>query len=353
MAALRTATPYQSQSFCRAWLSLAGPLEPLIVIARDSKGMATALLPLYVRAFGPWRFAAFQGARMANYQMGLFSEPGAWSAADAEALIKETLRSARLDAFMFSNQPASWRGAANPFAALGGAPSPSFAYATRLDGDFEIWQRAHFSTQARKKRRAKTRKLEALGPIRHRRAVDAEARRAVLAAFFAQKAARMRSRSLPNEFDEPAQVGLLEILAADVDSGFELHMLEVGERIVAVFGGLLAEGRLSGVVFSHDIADDVAPMSPGELLISEIVRDCFSRNLAAFDLGVGEARYKSECCEITEPLIDAAFGRTFIGRLAGGLFLAARAAKREVKHSPGLFDLARVVQRGFVKLRFR
>ena len=56
-----------------------------------------------------------------------------------------------------------------PCRELGGAASPSFAHMTRLDGDYPRWLAAHYSADARKKRRAKTRRLAAIGEIALRR----------------------------------------------------------------------------------------------------------------------------------------------------------------------------------------
>ena len=167
------------------------------------------------------------------------------------------------------------------------------------------------------------------------------------------KGARAWAReNLPNEFEAPDNVALIERLAG-AEPALELHALKVGERIVSVFGGLCAHGRLSGLIFSHDISEDVAAASPGELILAEIVRDAIRRNLAEFDLGVGEARYKSECCEVAEPLIDAAFAATFFGRVAASLFLQMRALKRRVKRSPRFLELARRAQRWDFRLRVR
>ena len=324
-------------------------------MARDAAGEPVALLALDYRRFGPFAFAALMGGRMANYQMALLSDPAAWTPEAARALILAVARRARLDLVVMPNLAAQWRGGANPLAALGASLSPSFAYCTRLEGGFDAWAQAHFSASARKKRRAKTRKLAEIAPPRHERAGDAAGRRAALDAFLAQKRARMRARALPNLFDAPAPVAWLERLSepSHETPDFEWHVVKAGERIVSVFGGLVADGRLCGLVFSHDIAADVAPASPGELLVMEIVRDAFQRGLAEFDLGIGEARYKSECCEIVEPLVDAALARTILGGLAGRAYLAARALKRWIKHSPELFDSARVVQRWLFTPRAR
>ena len=62
-------------------------------------------------------------------------------------------------------------------------------------------------------------------------------------------------------------------------------------------------------------------------MVQAVVADAIARGFAEFDLGVGEARYKDEACEIVEPLFDSAFAVTLKGRLAAWAFLAARRAK--------------------------
>ena len=81
------------------------------------------------------------------------------------------------------------------------------------------------------------------------------------------------------------------------------------------------------------------------MLILGIVRDAIARGLCEFDLGVGEARYKSACCEIVEPLVDGAFGVSRLGRIAAPVFLQGRRVKRFVKQLPALLAAARLTQR--------
>ena len=351
---LASASPYQSYAFCHAWMETEGAAmgaTPLVAISRAENGEAVALLPLCRLRRGPLIVAEFQGGRMANYQMGLFRDPETFTRADVEALLKSVTKLSRVSLFVFRHQPFSWRGRPNPFAAIAGPPSPSFAYATALGADFEAWARAHYSSAARKKRRAKTRKLEAFGPVSHVRARSEAERRAALAAFLDQKRARMAELSLRNAFDEAATRALVGALAGLDD--FELHFAKAGDRIVSVYGGLLRNGRLSGMLFSHDVAPDVAPSSPGEFLILALAEDAIGRGLQSLDFGVGEARYKSEACEIVEPLFDSAFAANWLGRLGSAAYLISRKLKRRVKQTPRLFDLARSAQRWAFRRRAR
>ena len=114
-----------------------------------------------------------------------------------------------------------------------------------------------------------------------------------------------------------------------------------GARIVATYGGAAQGERWSGMFNSFDADEEVARSSPGDLLLVKIVESCCARGLRAFDLGVGEARYKAALCDQPIPLFDAAIGFGPLGRAAAALVLARQALKRTVKRHPRLMALAR------------
>jgi CelD/BcsL family acetyltransferase involved in cellulose biosynthesis len=339
------ASPYQSFEFALHWsqtIGAASGVTPWIVVARDDRGAIRALLPLGRFRRGPIRWAAFLGGRLANFQMGLFRAGVEWTHADLGALLREAaaLASSGIDAYMLANQPFIWDGARNPFAALGTQSSPSDAYSSALPDSFSVWRDAHLSRATQKKLSKKTKRLKAIGPLTHLRASRDEEARVVIDAFLLQKRARMHALGLPNEFDGEPTVALLTRLSGGDAPILELHALRVDERIIATFAGVSDGTRLSGLFLSHDMDPEVAASSPGELLIMEVVRDAIARGFSAFDLGVGEARYKNECCEITEALFDSALPISVAGRGAAAAFLAARRMKRRLKQSPRLFRLA-------------
>jgi CelD/BcsL family acetyltransferase involved in cellulose biosynthesis len=189
--------------------------------------------------------------------------------------------------------------------------------------------------------------LQALGEVKRHRAETPAERREAYEALIAQKRARMTALALPNEFDDPAVAAFIGRLS-DLDgagTGFEWHVARAGERIVSVYGGFERQGRLSGLVFSHDVSPDVAPASPGEFMVLSLAEHAFARGLEMLDYGVGEARYKTESCEIVEDLFDTAFAANVMGLAGAAAFRLARRVKRHVKQTPRLFDAARAVQR--------
>ena len=333
------ASPYQSFDFARVWFATIGAAEgatPLIVVARDEAGQPVALLPFAQTSRGPLRFAVFVGGKDSNFNLGLFRSTEAWSLDDVAALLAAAARQAkpRLDAFLLCNQPLSWRGVANPLAGGKPQPSPSFAHASALPGDFSVWLDARACKEAKKKMRKKRARLEATAPVVHRRAAGQQEIDRALSAFHAVRRARTVALGVPDPYASVAAQAFLAQLARD--GVLELHTLSHGDRIIGIFGALPGAPRQSGLFIGHDGDPEIARSSPGEIMVQAVVTDAIARGFAEFDLGVGEARYKDEACEIVEPLFDSAFAFTLKGRLAAWTFLAVRRAKRSVKHSPRL-----------------
>jgi CelD/BcsL family acetyltransferase involved in cellulose biosynthesis len=81
-----------------------------------------------------------------------------------------------------------------------------------------------------------------------------------------------------------------------------------------------------------------------------LVRRCCERGLATFDLGIGEARYKSLFCGDVEPLFDSFLPLTAKGRLLGFALRLSAAAKRAVKQRRPLWALVGRLRRWRARL---
>jgi CelD/BcsL family acetyltransferase involved in cellulose biosynthesis len=350
IAPFAAASAYQDFDFVRLWAETVGVahgVTPLIVVARDAASEVVALLPLGARTCGPLRFAAFLAAKDSSFNLGLFRRRDAWPPRDVAALLTAAARAARprVDAFLFTNQPREWQDAPNPLLGLRRQPSSCLAYKSALREDFTLWLNAHASKEAQKKLRKREKRLEAMGPLVHRRVADSAEAGRVLAALFAQKSERMRELRLINNLEGPAArdfiVRLAECGRAAGSPKLELHGLFVGERVAATFGALGHGGRLSGLFVSNDNDPEIARNSPGGLIMQAVVRDAIARGFKTLDLGVGGDLYKRKICETEEPLFDGAFGVTLLGRAAAFAFTLKQRAKRRIKRSPRLLALFR------------
>jgi CelD/BcsL family acetyltransferase involved in cellulose biosynthesis len=99
---------------------------------------------------------------------------------------------------------------------------------------------------------------------------------------------------------------------------------------------------------SFDDDPVIARCSPGDLLLTDMVRDLIARGVKRFDLGIGEARYKNSFCRDEVALTGVFLPLTFQGRLAGAAMRGAARLKAAIKREPRLLHAAMRV-RGAVR----
>ena len=215
-----------------------------------------------------------------------------------------------------------------------------------LAADGEAFLAARLSADARKKLRKKEKRLAAMGALRAFRAANADE-----ADKFSTPISRTRTAApaIPlRRRTSPRRAPFIGRWRSGAGAAppIELHALALDGKIIAVLGAGRNGGRLQGMFISYDPDPDIARSSPGELLLCAVLRDACARNLSSFDLGVGDARYKTTFCDESERLAEALYAPTWAGRLAAPFFALASTAKAAIKHNPRLFTLARRA-RGF------
>lgn len=331
---------YQRYCWVEPWLRIVGrSYEPLILLARDEDGAPAALFPLIVSRRGPLAVASYAGAKDSNINLPLVRPEVNADAATLRRILDEGARAAGVDAYAFRNQPVEWAGRAHPLCALGGQPSPSLLHSTRLPESGEAFLDAR-PRDARKRTRWRMRKLCELGEVSFLRAQSPDEIGRVAAAFREQKKIRIAAMGA-DDFDADLIGDFLEAAALAGEPGAELHALMVGDRVAALYGGVVHQGRYSAMVNSFDTCPDIARSSPGELVTLSLLESLCDRGLTAFDLGVGEAAYKQRWCEVREPLFDTFHGVSAKGKAYALAASALRRTKRQVKQSAFLWPLAR------------
>jgi len=337
---------YQHYSWMSLWWDHIGNVTqatPHVTVLRDETGKPALMLPLLRKRLGPIHAGFFMGGKHTNFNLPVW-RPGLLN--DAAAGLDRLLEGLRsngphLDLLILLNQPATWQGVANPMLQLPHAASPSRAYGGDLKSDFEELLKERMGSGSRKKLRQKERQLAAaLGPVSYLRARTRAEIDLVLEAFFRQKGERMRELGLSNAFDG---AGVKEFAAAaaheiDPDTGepvIELYAALAGDTIIATFGGIMAHGRFSGM-FNSIAGLEVRDYSPGELLLSNVVRMCCERGCDRFDLGIGDAAYKQVYCKDAEPLYDSVIPITAAGDAVAPFWRAGLAMKSRIKQSDTL-----------------
>jgi CelD/BcsL family acetyltransferase involved in cellulose biosynthesis len=348
------ATPYQAFDFLNLWhrhIGAGDGVTPFIVTGFNAAGAPLFVWPLGLRRRFGLRLVEFMGGKHANFNMALWRRDLAAEAGGdgLRQLIAEVLGPLRqrADLMILTNQPLTWDGLDNPFAARPWQASPSFGHSGALMADFDALLDARSSSAARRKMRKKERTLAGFGAVRfHKAGSDAEIA-AVLADYFIQKTARMRAIGLPDVFADPGVRCFVEAAAvapaasssaADPCRLIELYTLTVDDTIVATMGGLVGHGRFTAM-FSSIIHGQYGAESPGEQLLVHLVRDLCRRGFHTFDLGIGEAYYKGLFCPDADPMFDSYWPLTPAGHLVALAFRLMAATKRTIKQQPWLWSL--------------
>ncbi|HYY84408.1 MAG TPA: GNAT family N-acetyltransferase [Beijerinckiaceae bacterium] len=347
------ASPYQRFDWVTTYVAshreMAG-FEAWFVVVRDRAAEPLVLLPLEIRRSAAGRIADVVGGKHANFHAPLLRAGAAREIGPAEmrAVLMDAGRQIGLDAYAFTNLPVAWRGEPNPLA-IGGRPSPSNGYKLTLAGDAETTLGRAFSKDTRKKLRRKEKALAEIGPVAHRVARSPSEADAMLDTFLDLKRARFRELGIANPFEEPETERFLRAASrAGLARGapaLELHALVVGERLVAIFGAATDATRCSGMMIAFDPEPAVARTSPGDLLLTHVVRAQCLAGRETFDLGVGEARYKNSLCDETEELVDVALPVTWRGRLHAAAAGAYGSAKHRVKQTPWMWGAVAAARR--------
>lgn len=350
------ATPYQDFDFLKFWLRHVGAeagFTPFVVIAFNAAGTPIFVWPLGRRTIARRHVVEFLGGSHANFNMAVWHRDAvAKIGADDLRAVLDRL-SGQADILRLTNQPLTWAGTTNPFALLPQQPSPNFGFSGALSRDFDALLRTRTNASDRKKMRKKERTLAGYGDVRFERARSGHDVRRVLDAFFKQKSARMRALGIPDAFAAPGVRRFIEAASTEPAAGFdppiELYALSVNNIIVATMGGMVGGGRFCGM-FNSIAQGHYAIESPGEQLILNLVKRCCERGLATFDLGIGEAHYKTLFCSDTEPLFDSYLPLTASGRLLAIAFAAGASLKRAIKQRPMLWAIVRAVRRLLARL---
>ncbi len=342
------ASPYQNYDYVAGWFETIGRrygVEPLIIVIRRPDGEPLGLFPLCTRDVFGLRVAEFFCGRESNMNIGLL-RPGA--NIDPEALLLAAARRQLRppDLFYLRNQPASFEGVSNQLAQIAANPSPSFAYGSPLPRDLATLDQ-QFSKDTRKKLRSKLRRLEAMGSLVFEHDARGARAKEIVAALVAQKSARLAMMGVGGAFDQATMQAFLDRIC---DAGaLKAHALSVSGRIVATYVGLVHCGRFSALLNSFDMDATIARSSPCDLLLHVVLRNLVERGFTYFDLGAGEARYKSAVCEDTIELYDSVIPVTALGATAAPIFQAFLTAKRIVKQTSWL---AQALARSRRVLRF-
>ena len=342
-------SPYQAYDWVRLWhqhVSAPAGQVPCIVVGFDEAGAALFLWPLVRGTFGPLQVASFFGGKHATLNVAPWRPDAAraFTASDMTMALGEVARQRpALDCLMLSNQPESWRRLPNPFALLPHQTGTEDNFILRLGLPGPQIIEREISSTMRSRLRNKERKLAKLQDYRYAKAASAEEVDRLLNAFFQQKASKLTALGIENVFAQPGVEDFVRAAChdglADGKPVIELHALEGDGDMLALFSGFHDGHRFTSSFNSHT-ASEHARQSPGLILLQHLITDCADRGFESFDIGPGEARYKTFFCKEFEPIFDSILPLSARGRAVAGPLRAFFKLKCAIKRNPVLWQIA-------------
>jgi CelD/BcsL family acetyltransferase involved in cellulose biosynthesis len=343
-------TPYQRFDFLAAWQRQVGTREgirPFIVIAYDREHAPLLLLPLGVKRENGARVAKFLGGKHATFNMALWDKDFAATAskADLDALIAMIRAHAQADVLALTQQPRRWMALPNPFALLPGQVSandcplltmaPGAPPASRVSNSF------------RRRLKGKERKLQTLPGYGYRLATsDADIKR-LLDWFFTVKPQRMAAQQLPNVFADPGIEDFIRDACMTKLAGgghaIDIHALQCDDEVIAIFAGVADTNRFSMMFNTYTLSGN-SKYSPGLILMRDIIDHYAERGAVSLDLGIGSDDYKRLFCKDDEPIFDSFVPLSIRGKIAAAALASLMRAKRMIKHTPALMQIAQRVR---------
>ncbi len=344
-------TPFQRFDFLNEWQTHVGQHEgfsPFIVVGYDIMRRPLVLMPLGVRQENGAGTASFLGGKHATFNMPLLAADFAATAGkgEIEALL-DRLRARRdkTDLLALTRQPSHWMGVANPFALLPMQPSVNKCPLLNLEPHSLPAER--ISNSFRRRLKSKERKLQALSGYRYVVARADEDIKRILDAFFTIKPQRMALQKLPNVFADPGvrdfvTRGCLGTLP-DGNRVMEIHALESNAEVIAIFCGV-ADGHRFSMMFNTYTISESAKFSPGLILLRNIIDHYAELGYTSLDLGIGSDDYKLWFCKDDEPIFDSFLPLTMRGSIAALGLSSLAHAKRLVKQTPALAQMAQILR---------
>ncbi|WP_168206447.1 GNAT family N-acetyltransferase [Labrenzia sp. PHM005] len=344
------ATPYQSRTWCQAYLETLGrenDNQPLIAVARQA-GQPVLLLPLLLKKKAGFCFLSFLGAGIGNQNTGLWDRAfyDTVQSGTIQDLLDRICRAAKADCLALQNVPVSWHGQKHPLCLDNAQPSPSPVFRGNVDSDFQTLFADTHSKSARKNLTRKRRHLQDAGDYEFGRCSQKEEIEAGLVAFLSQREARARITGIPNAFsDKTAQAFLrhavgLERHVAGTNPPLQIWTLKVSGKIRATY--LCGRHQDTLYAYSNSVAhDELLKNSPGLVLIREIIEEiCADPDTTVLDLGVGEEKYKTGWTS-PEALCDGLLPITVKGQIFSKALSAKTRLKSAIRNSDRLWPLVK------------
>jgi len=330
-------TPFQTTGWVKHFLEAHDEIGRLRLLRLMTPGGAEILIPLLVRRHLGQTVAMKIGDAHASYfTPGLVGDVPALTRAELVPALRQAARGGAIDVLLFEDMLPLWRGSRNPLMALTPRMAPNDAAFLTLGDDADAVLGFLLDKDARKKLRAKWARLGDRGLVEARWVQEPAAIETALALFFFWKSQQFAERGLRDAFADEAIRRFLVRAVHDPEHGIRIFALFLAGRPIALIGGALHDGHYAAMFMAYDARPEIAKHSPGEVMLQALLPALIGAGCRGFDLGAGDARYKTRFCPEKQTLFDAALGISLGGGLYALVWRMARRLKGRIKRNPRL-----------------
>ena len=261
----------------------------LFVAVFDEIGRPVLLLPLGIERHRGIRVLQFLDGGVCDYNAPVVFEPTRiWERHILERFWQELIRALpTFDVAMFDKMPADICGVPNPFAGLRVTPSAPSGHLLNITRSWEEY--AAEQLPYKRESSIQRRKLAKLGEIAFTVAETPTDRQRILEAMIRQKSRRYMETRGVDGLDRPGYRQYYTALIGQLPwpGPLLVSALEVDGKILSTNWGFISDRRFIGTVMTFE-AGEWKRLSPGRLLLEDLLKWNFTNGFTIFDFGIGD-----------------------------------------------------------------
>tara|TARA_R110002074_G_C12445583_1_gene658088 strand:- start:82 stop:1356 length:1275 start_codon:yes stop_codon:yes gene_type:complete len=336
---------FQNFDWLKAWYSQVGEaegVEPAIVIT-SLDGVPVMLTPFGIERRYGQRCLVWLGGRFADYKAPMLARDFETQVSpDLFASMWEKIRQhlPAHDFIALENQPSHVGLSINPFTSLSGETAADDGYVFPLPATYEEFTQT-FRSGTRRADRAKLRKLEAMGRLEFKIAETSDEARLMVADILDRKAMQLRAQGISSIFEDAGYRAAYVALAAlpPKRKMLQVAMMTLDGEFISGSIAHFRQGHMTLMVHTYEHA--FARLSPGRLLLLNLIKTSIGEGHKIYDLSVGYAAYKDSFCDEPMPLSNYVAAAKPWGLAAASAERAKLGLKRRVKDNVTLMGWLR------------
>jgi CelD/BcsL family acetyltransferase involved in cellulose biosynthesis len=343
-------TPFQSFDWLSTWQRCVGSpaaVKPAIVSGRQCNGELLFLLPLAIERVPFGRRCVFLGHDLCDYNGPLLASEFSSVIAPADFLnwwrLVETfilkMPEYNYEVLFLDKMPERIGKQENPMLALATTLRSARAYRALLGEDWESFYAKKRSSSTRSRDRTKHRRLAENGELKVTALHDLEGRQRALRILFNQKSRFYARIGASNLFEQTGYSDFYLSVAATAGWLIHISRLDVGTTCAAANLGLQFRECYYYILPSYDDGP-LSRFGPGVIHLHELMRYAISRGFKYFDFTIGDHPYKLDWADEEIKLYDHTAAVGWLGLPAAAAIALKPRAKRFLKKSPLLWQLA-------------